>query len=72
MLEPHITAHSGIRCDRLCPFIAELTSFTAIFNQRHQYLTEVNGLTAPGEKKCLEPFLLFMFTSFYVKLFSVG
>lgn len=46
MLEPHITAHSGIRCDRLCPFIAKLTSFTAIIIQSCQHLTELNGLNA--------------------------
>lgn len=33
--EPHIPAHSDIRCDRLFPFIAALTSFTAIINQSH-------------------------------------
>lgn len=65
MLEPHITAHSGIRCDKLCPFIAERTSFTAIINQTHQYLTELNGLTALG-KDASEPFLLFMVRGFYV------
>lgn len=55
MPEPHVTAHSGIRCDRLCPFIAERTSFSAIINQRHQYLTGHNGLTALG-KDASEPF----------------
>ena len=63
MPEPHITAHSGIRCDRLCPFIAELTSFTVIINQSHQYFTEPNGLTALGRD---EPFLLFVFEKFTV------
>lgn len=65
MLEPQISAQSGIRCDGLCPFIAERTSFTAIINQRHQYLTEFNGLTALG-KDASEPLLLFMVRSFYV------
>ncbi len=48
MAEPHVTARRGIRCDRLRPFVAELTSFTAIINQSHQYLTELKGLTALG------------------------
>lgn len=65
MPEPHITAHSGIRCDTLCLFIAGHTSFTVIINQRHQYLTELNGLTALG-KDASEPFLLFMVRGFYV------
>lgn len=46
---PHITAHSGIRCDRLCPLMAELTSFSAIISQSHQYLTELNALAAVGK-----------------------
>lgn len=48
--EMHVTTHSGIRCDRLHLFIAELPSFTAIINQSHQYLTELKGLTARGEE----------------------
>lgn len=65
MLEPHITAHSGIRGDRLCPFIAECTSFTVIINQRHQYLTELD-LTDCSGKGCFWAFLLFMVRGFYV------
>lgn len=63
MLEPQISAQSGIRCDGLCPFIAERTSFTAIINQRHQYLTEFNGLTALG-KDASEPFCSLWFGAF--------
>lgn len=49
MPETHITAHSGIRCDRLCPFIAKLATYSAIINQSHQYVTEPKGLAALGE-----------------------
>lgn len=50
MLKPHITALTGIRCDRLCPFMAKLTSFTVIVNQSYQYFTELNGLTALNKR----------------------
>lgn len=65
MPESHITARSGMRCDRLCPIIAELTSFTAFINQRHQYLTDLHALTVLG-KDSSEPFLHCVVKGFYI------